>query len=99
VVEKKSVNVNLQTVLIFLPFVWIWGFYRIDKLRRGLGLMFGIGFAVLFAAVMVSVITGVDAREFTNWTWVFYIVSVLIGIYYMRKWSLDWNDRIEPEKQ
>ena len=93
-VEKKPVNVNLQTVLIFLPFVWIWGFYRIDKLRRGLGLMFGIGFAVLFVSVMVAVITGVEPTEFTNWTWVFYILSVLIGIYFMRKWSEDWNAKL-----
>ena len=97
-VEKKSVNVNLQTVLIFLPFVWIWGFYRIDKLRRGLGLMVAISVGMLFVGVLVYIITGVPTTEYTNLTWITYIVSVLIGIYYMRKWSQEWNDKIKLEK-
>jgi len=92
--EKKSVNVNLQTVLIFLPFVWIWGFYRIEKLRRGLALMIVIIFAMLIFGVIMGVITGVDTTEYTNLTWATYILSVLIGIYYMRKWSQEWNEKL-----
>jgi len=53
--------------------------------------MFGITLAVLLAGVMVGVITGDDPTEFTNWTIVLYILSVLIGIYYVRKWSEEWN--------
>ena len=93
-VEKKSVNVNLQTVLIFLPFVWIWGFYRIEKLRRGLGLMVAISVGMLFVGVLLDIITGVPTTEYTNLTWATYILSVLIGIYYMRKWSQEWNEKL-----
>jgi len=93
-VEHKPVNVNLQIIIVFIPFVWIWGFYRIEKLRRGLGLMFGIFVVVFVVAIAVQVITGTAASEFTNVTIVFYLLRVLIGIYYMRKWSIEWNKKM-----
>jgi len=96
-VEKIPVNVNLQTLLVFLPFVCFWGFNRIGKLKRGLGLMFGIFFGVLFFIVFLNIITRVSATEYTNVTIVFYILSVLIGIYYMRKWSEEWNEQIKSK--
>ena len=93
-VEQKPVNVNLQIIIVFIPFVWIWGFYRIEKIRRGLGLMFGIFVVVFLVAIAVQVITGTAASEFTNVTIVFYLLRVLIGIYYIRKWSIEWNKKM-----
>jgi len=93
-VEQKVVNVNLQTILIFIPYVWIWGFYRIEKLRLGLGLMFGISAFVILLVIAVSVIIGMEVQERTNVTIITYLLSVLIGIYYMRKWSIEWNKKV-----
>jgi predicted membrane channel-forming protein YqfA (hemolysin III family) len=90
-VKEKSVNVTLQMILVVIPYAWIWGFYRIRKLRKGLVLMFGISIAVAFFGFLVNVSTGNDVREFTNLTFVVYLLSALVGIYFIRKWSIEWN--------
>jgi len=92
--EKEPVNLIIQTVLVFLPLVWIYGFYRIDKIWGGMALMFGILFGVMMIGVAVGVITQNDVREYTNWTGIAYIFQVTFGVYYMLKWSKEWNKKI-----
>jgi len=90
-VKRVPVNIGWQIVFMFIPFVWIYAFYRIEKLRRGLGLMFGIFLAMMIAGVIIRVITGVSATEYVNITILYYVISAGTGIYYMRKWSREWN--------
>ena len=90
-VKQAPVNIGWQIVFMFIPFVWIYAFYRIEKLRRGLGLMFGIFFAVIIIGAIIGVITGVSPTEYVNITILYYAISAGTGIYYMRKWSKEWN--------
>ncbi|MGI0026605.1 MAG: hypothetical protein ACREAD_02040 [Nitrosopumilaceae archaeon] len=81
-VIKEPVNVNWQTLFAFIPFVSIWAFYRIEKLRKGLviGLIcLGIGMVLQFLL-----------------PWPFGIMSELsvnipVFIHFIRKWSKEWN--------
>ena len=101
--NKKPVNVNWQILFVFIPFVWIWAFYRIDKLWKGLALMFGVGFAVALVVVFFvgfgEGIMGVPGEEVSqegeNLSAILsYAIIAGVGIHYMRKWSKEWNEKV-----
>jgi len=43
--EKKPVSVKRQTIYAFIPYVNIWAFYRIQKLRKFILVSIGVGLA------------------------------------------------------
>ena len=81
-VAQKPVNVTLQTVLMFIPLVWIYAFYRIEKLNMGLFL--------LFVAIAVSMVFQL-VIPFPFGLILAYVPTFAIPIYYIRKWSKEWN--------
>lgn len=85
-VKQEPVSVGWQIVFVIIPYVWIYAFYRIEKLRIGLVLAIistgaGIGLQMLlpFPWGLAS-------------SWVFYII---IPIYFVVKWSREWNKKFE----
>lgn len=114
-VERKTVNVNWQTLFVFIPFVDMWAVYRIEKLRWYL-LIFAVGFGIIQFFLSASIndsITGSiilqhnmmnfqqDSKFDELFNSEFFIVLVIVEIiefvariYFIRRWSKDWNFKI-----
>ena len=84
-VEQKPVNVNWQTLFCILPYIWIFAFYRIEKLRLGIVIAFGAG----FISVLGSMVFPFPYGLVVNWA-----ILIVIPIYFIRKWSAEWNERV-----
>ena len=85
-VAQRPVNVTIQTVLMFVPLVWIYAFYRIEKLNMGLFL--------LFVTIAISIVMQLTI-PFPYGIILAYVPSFAIPIYYIRKWSIEWNKQFE----
>ncbi len=87
-------------VLIFIPFGAIWAFYRINKLRNGLLLIL----LELGIVVVISVILGItiglirleltESEAFSIGIAIEYPTYGIINVYFVRKWSKEWNAKI-----
>ncbi len=84
-VKQQPVNVGWQTFFMFIPFVDIWAFYRIEKLRLGLVIIIGTSGADLGLRMMLPFPYGLSASIGML------IFSIAIQIYFIRKWSMEWN--------
>jgi len=102
-VKQKSVNVNWQTVFVFIPIADIWAFYRVQKLRLAL-LIFLVGFSAA-AVAMVFVTLGPDGfmvedpdEIYSNSAYIgssigLTIVQYALAVYLIRRWSKEWNKK------
>ncbi len=102
-VKQKPVNVNLQTVFVFIPIVDIWSFYRVQKLRLAL-LIFLVGFtAAALAMVFVTLgpegfMVGDPDEIFSDSAYIgstigLTIVQYGLAVYLIRRWSKEWNKK------
>jgi len=111
--DKKPVNVTWQIIMIFIPFVWIWAFYRIGKLWwQGLALFalgFAIGFVIggiagfvegIYEMYMYGDLLSEEVSEGTEnfATAISFLTSSVVFVYFIRKWSIEWNEKIEGKK-
>ena len=95
----KTVNLTIQIILLFIPLVNLWAWYRIKKIWHGIGLnilspFILIGFFVIETAVTLEnsndtisgiiIITGLISQYIPN-------------LYFMNKWSRKWNKNINDE--
>ncbi len=87
-VEQKPVDVALQTVFVFIPLVWIYAFYRIEKLSMGIFLF--------FVALAVSIVIQL-VLPFPYGLIFAYVPTFAIPIYFIRKWSTEWNEKFQTE--
>ena len=87
-VEQKPVNVTLQTILMFIPLVWIYAFYRIEKLSMGLFLLF----VAIAASIVIQVVV-----PYPYGLILAYVPTFAIPIYTIRKWSKEWNEKFQTE--
>ncbi len=102
-VKQKPVNVNLQTVFVFIPILDLWAFYSVQKLRLAL-LIFLVGFGVA-AIVMVFATLGPDGlmvedpdEIFSNSAYIgssigLTLVQYGLAVYLVRRWSKEWNKK------
>ena len=80
--ERKPVSIAVQVILCLIPLVWIYGFFRIERLIAGILMLIGV--AVL--AIAIQFLIPIELGYVLAW-----VVSVLTPIYYMVKWSKEWN--------
>jgi hypothetical protein len=81
--ERQPVSITVQVILCFIPLVWLYGFYRIEKL--GAGILMVIGVAILAIVLAFIPVFGYALA---------WLASFLLPIYYMIKWSQEWNEDI-----
>ena len=82
--ERKPVSIALQVILCFIPLVWLWGFFRIEKLIAGIVMVIVV--AILASALTIFI-------PFFGYA-IAWLVSVILPIYYIVKWSQEWNESI-----
>lgn len=94
------VSLNIQTIFCLIPILDIYAAYRIKKLRKYLLIMIvfvGIPLGVLNA--VISPVGSFAIPEFVYADTVFsvgtWIGSILIAIYLIRRWSVQWNKAYE----
>jgi len=81
--ERKPVSIVVQVILCIIPLVWLYGFYRIEKL--GSGILMVIGVAILAIVLLFIPVFGYALA---------WLASFLLPIYYIVKWSQEWNEEI-----
>ena len=82
-VERKPVNIVTQVILCIIPIVWLYGFYRIEKL--GAGILMVIAVAILAIVLVFIPVFGYALA---------WLASAILPIYYIVKWSQEWNENI-----
>ena len=102
-VEKKSVNVNWQSLFVLIPIIDLWAAYRIEKFR----LYFVIFWIVSFTVQEVATYSMLGEKYWIDWgrflsadpsvayvELAMMIVAYGIAIYFIRLWSKEWNDKV-----
>ena len=87
-VDQKPVNIKLQIIFVFIPFLNLYAFYKIQKLRLALCFIIPIG--------VTNRLT-----DMVSMTWdAAIILSILIpglavglSIWFVLKWSKQWNEK------
>ena len=79
--KKSKVNVFWQTIIAVIPFVNLWAAERIQNLEK---------FLLLFVAVHIVISLFVPFP-------ISYIIIASIEIYFIMKWSYQWNNKIDNE--
>jgi hypothetical protein len=93
---KRPVNVNWQTLFVFLPIVSIWALWRIQKLKRGIGLSI-LTDILLLVPENVMFLAGHDTTAIIL-SIISPIISAAMLIYHTRKWSKEWNEKLSHSK-
>ena len=92
--EKVSIGwqVGILLIGVIIPFVWLYPFYKIQKLTYGV--IISIGLTVLaFAPFLISV--QIDS---TVGGWLFFILyfaKIPILFYVLIRWSREWNAKFD----
>ena len=81
----RRVSIAVQVILCLIPFLWIIGFARIQKLMVGILMLIGVAILV----VLIQLFIPFEFGYLLAW-----LVSFLTPIYYMVKWSQQWNESI-----
>ena len=87
-VEQEPVNIKLQIIFVFIPFLNLYAFYKIQKLRLSLCFIIPIGVA--------SRIFGTGAMTYESAIIVSILFSGLaigLAIWLVLKWSKQWNEK------
>lgn len=89
-VEQKPVNVGWQIAFCIIPYLWIYAFYRIEKLGMGLVL------------VVVTLIASIGFQIVLPFPYGFasaVLLDIVLPISFIVNWSREWNTRISSGEQ
>ncbi|HYL66082.1 MAG TPA: hypothetical protein VEU72_02905 [Nitrosopumilaceae archaeon] len=85
--NEKQVKLWEQILLAIVDPLWIYGFYRIHKLRKG-AIVGGVSLATSW----------IISDKIAVWSWwyvMLWIATSSFIIYYMIKWSKEWNKKLD----
>jgi len=83
--KKEPVGVNWQSLFVIIPIVNFWAFYRIEKLRLGLVIILAIEIPSYLLQMILPFPYGLGVSIGMV------AISIVIPIYFVRKWSREWN--------
>ena len=94
---KKQVSLGWQCLAtIFLP-TGLYAFKRISKLKLGI-IVYVSAYSLTILGGIIQASSaypwGIGVLEASIGSFVFYISAILIPIYFMRKWTIEWNRSI-----
>jgi hypothetical protein len=97
--KTKAVSVGWQLLFMFIPWVSIWAYYRIEKLQ--LGIVLSIALSVLYiTGILFGSLLGMMFDSDEGYGGSILYSSILVGLivlmfylkfHYMIKWSRNWN--------
>jgi len=102
-VKKEPVSLTWQTVfMLFLP-TTIYAFYRIEKLRRYLAIMFSIflvgGLLLEWTLFPDEFLGENDSDEYKSLQLLLLVTEVAFSMVLVRKWSREWNKNFSQTNQ
>jgi len=100
--EKKPVKIRTQIIWSFIPYLNIYAYYRIKKIRRWFlnGLISsGIGIATTFGFFGLGLLLPDYSETISGIGFVFGLIDSLIinsvlAARKMKKWSIEWNEKL-----
>jgi len=104
VVKKEPVNINWQTLFMFIPIINLWAMYRIEKLRLFLLVIIAIAVVeflvgtLIFGDVWTDYYLGeADTEGHDNFSSAVILVEIGISIVLVRKWTREWNEQLKSK--
>jgi len=108
-VKKEPVSLTRQTIIALIPYLSLYAFYRIQKLRMYILISIVIFFTgvSIFVGITLGMMSfvrtpeeGISIYENNMEFWKYpplsyasYIAGLLINIYLVRRWSKKWNEQ------
>jgi len=90
----KSVNINTQILMFFIPVLGYYAWYRIGKLWSGFFLNLALGLTVVPLFVFPTMML------YQNFLFlIIAIIGFAIKIYFLIKWSKEHNIRCDVDKE
>jgi len=99
VVQQKPVTIKWQIIFTFIPFLNLYAFYKIQKLRLFLCFSVPVYIACRFLGAGGGVGEAlIEASLFLGWlyvilTWMFICLAIGLPIWFVLKWSKQWNEK------
>lgn len=105
-VKKEPVNVNWQTLFVFIPILDLWAAYRVQKLRMFL-LIFLVGFGGASILIEIAFLENIDGMLELSPNYVIpdyvvagiyisiTVVNFVVAVILIRKWSKEWNNKLK----
>ena len=99
--KNNPVNLTVQTIYIFIPFLSLLALYRVEKLRLGImiSVLFSLGIWGIDSyfggedAVDAFIENG-DNLEYVLISIVYFAIQLGVFVYLIRKWSRQWNEKL-----
>jgi len=90
---RKPVSIKWQTVFILIPIGSLYALLRVEKFWKGLGLH------GLLLLIMIAGLTAVQPSDdlYLGMNFVWFSGYVITFVYFIRKWSRQWNESIKKE--
>ena len=94
-VKQEPVNIKLQIIFTFIPILFIYAFYRIQKLRLFLCFAIPIFIASRFLDVITTnyARTQADIDGALNLGIFLAVLFIGLEIWLVHKWSKQWNEK------
>ena len=103
-VKQEPVSIKWQIVFMFIPFVSIWAYYRIEKLMSGIGLgiltyVISFGIMVILWGFADSIYQEEGSDILQNIVAVVFVIAsyaipIWIHVHFMLKWARAWNQKV-----
>lgn len=95
----KTVNITIQIILVFIPLVNLWAWYRIKKIWYGIGLNILSPLILSGFLFLDEIITLENPNENISIIIVItgFIFQYIPNLYFMYRWSKKWNKNINDE--
>jgi hypothetical protein len=88
---KSKVNVKWQSLFAAIPLANLWAAYKIERLRK---------FLLIFIPVWIAVSLVVSVFVPFPYSLIpYYIIVIPIEIYFIRKWSIQWNQQFNHDNK
>lgn len=103
--KRNKVSIVFQFVLLLIPLGWIYASYRIKKFRKTLLLALANN-SYIFIIILIGYFANNNRTPYIIEEWIYsisfiilFIIPMIATLYFMYKWSKQWNDKVtEVEK-
>ena len=91
-VKQEPVNIKLQIIFAFIPFLSLYAFYKIQKLRLALLIFLPLGFLSRLLEAIIVRVNDTSGMLFVL-SILFAGLSIGVLVWLMHKWSKQWNEK------
>jgi len=97
--KSNTVNLIVQMILVFIPLVNLWAWYRIKKIWHGIGLNILSALILSGFLLLDEIITLENPNENISIIIIItgFISQYILNLYFMYRWSKKWNKNINEK--